>query len=202
MNEQVWIEQPTPADKLNGADQEDFSLLMSLSLDQLLDAEEETRFQHYLSQHAHCAQQWRRWQQVHQRFAQAPRMEPPRDFARQFATRLDQHERRRQLWWGATVIGLFILLWSGLLIGTVAVGLMLVMNQPVWMTDLIHNLAYLNATLQQSVTLGWDSFNSFIATPQAQGLGVAYLVLAIALLALWVRVLRRTTRIEEMVSLV
>jgi HAMP domain-containing protein len=32
-------------------------------------------------------------------------------------------------------------------------------------------------------------------------MGIAYLVLAIALLALWVRVLRRTTRIEEMVSM-
>jgi hypothetical protein len=97
---------------------------------------------------------------------------------------------------------LFVLLWGGMLMGTVALGLMLVMNQPVWMSNLIHNLAYLNATLQQGITLGWNSFNSFLATPQAQGLGIAYLVLAMALLTLWVRILRRTTRIDEIVSLV
>jgi hypothetical protein len=202
MKEQIWIEQPALAGKLNAEAQEDFTLLMSLRLDDLLDAEEEQRFQGYVSQHAQCAQQWRRWQQLHHRFAHAPHMEPPLDFARQFATRLDAQERRRQLWWGAAVGALFMLLWLGMVIGTVAFGLILVMNQPVWMSNLIHNLAYLGATIQQGVALWWNSFNSFLATPQAQGMGIAYLLVAIALLMLWVRVLRRTTRIEEIVSMI
>lgn len=201
MKEQIWMEQPTPADKLNAEAQEEFTLLMSLRLDELLDAEEEQRFQGYLSQHAQCAQQWRRWQQLHLRFAQAPHMEPPLNFASQVATRLEQQERQRQLWWGAAVGALFMVLWLGMLLGTLAFGLILVMNQPVWMSDLIHNLAYLGATTQQALALWWNSFNTFLSTPQAQGMGIAYLALAIALLMLWVRVLRRTTRIEEIVSL-
>lgn len=202
MNENRWLTQPQPNEQMNPEAQADFFLLMSLALDELLDEDDTQRFHGYLSHHTGCTFQWRQWQQLHRQLDAAPHMEPPNDFAQRIARQLAQQERKRQLWWAAAVGALFALLCIGAVIGMVALGLYLVINQPHWLGSLIHTLAYGSATVQHWFATVGITLNTLLDSPQVLGLGVAYLLMAMVLLVYWVRFLRRTTRSEEGISLI
>jgi hypothetical protein len=197
MNMNQSTAQAQANEPMNPEAQADFSLLMSLALDELLDEDETQRFHSYLSHHTGCSYQWRQWQQLDRLLDCAPHMNPPSDFAQRVAHQLAQQERKRQLWWAMAVGGLFFLLCIGAAIGMIALGLYLVVNQPHWLGSLIHTLAYSSAAAQHWLASIGGALNTLLVSPQALGLGIAYLVMAIVLLAYWVRFLRRTTRSDE-----
>jgi hypothetical protein len=202
MNENRWMANAQQSESMNPEAQADFSLLMSLALDELLDEEDTQRFHGYLSHHTGCAYQWRQWQQLDRLLEAAPHMEPPSDFAQRVAWRLAQQERKRQLWWATAVGLLFVLLCIGAVSGMVALGLYLVLNQPHWLGGLIHTLAYSGATVQHWLATAGLTLNTLLSSPEVLGLGAAYLLVAVVLIAYWVRFLRRTTRSEEGISLI
>lgn len=180
--------------------QEEFSLLMSLSLDALLDGAEEQRFQTYLRQYPVLARQWRDWQRLDRQLTLTPAAEPVAGFVQRFEGRLAQQERRHLVWRNLLIATLIILVWGGMLIGGTALAAYVLLYQGGWLVELVHTVAYYGAALTKWVEATWDAFTSLIETPQAIGFAVGYVVVAGALLAVWVRFLRQTTRTSEMAS--
>lgn len=185
---------PTPEQE------EEFMLLMSLSLDQLADEEEGARFEEYLTHYPACAAQWQGWQRLHQQFVALPHAEPPADFVERFEVRLIQQERRRRLWLGLVIGSVTLLLWTGVMVGLFSMGAYLFVNQGSWVSALLQNLTYSWANLMQWIKTAWETLGSFAGTPQAKAIGAGYLFMAVALLGGWVSLLRRSLQIQELPS--
>jgi hypothetical protein len=173
--------------------QEEFTLLMSLQLDGLLDGDEQQRFDSYLEHYPLFARQWREWQRLHHHMVATPHVEPPPDFVERIGLCLLQSERRRRLWQGLLFGGLIVLLWGGLVATVGGLGAFLLFSQGSRLNDLIYLLAYLSATIEHWFTMLWESLGAIAASPQAVAMVLIYVTLATLLLSLWVRFLRRTT---------
>jgi anti-sigma factor RsiW len=187
---------PTPT----AEQEEEFMLLMSLSLDNLADAAERARFESYLVNYPLFATQWQSWQRMHQQFVALPHAEPPADFVERFEVRLLQQERRRRLWLGAAIGSVTLLLWVGVMVSLFSMGAYLFVNQGVWLSDLIQNLTYAWVNLVQWIKTGGETFAIFAATPQAKAIGAGYLLMAGTLLVGWLTLLRRSVELQEMPS--
>lgn len=183
---------PTPAQE------EEFMLLMSLSLDNLLDEAEATRFDQYLTDFPTLAIHWQSWQRLHQGFVAMPVVEPPVGFVDRFETRLLQQERRRRLGFGVVIGGITLLLWVGVIVGLFSMGAYLFVNQGSWLSALIQNLTYAWVTLGQWLKTGGETLGAFAATPQAKAVAVGYLLMASALLGGWLTLLRRSLQQQEL----
>jgi hypothetical protein len=176
--------------------QDEFTLLMSLRLDNLLDETELAQFDTYVQSYPLFARQWRDWQRLHQQFEAAPHVAPPRDLVNRVEVGLVQQARRRRLWQGLALGATIMLLWGGLLATVAGLGTMLLFNEGGWLNDLIHQLAFISVTTGRWVATGRATINTLVASPQAAVLGLCYVTLAVVLLSLWVRFLRRTTSAE------
>lgn len=190
MSEQALFP-PTPQPTLEM--QEEFTLLMSLQLDGLLDSNEQQQFDSYLEHYPFFARQWQEWQRLHQRMIATPHVEPPPDFVERVGLCLLQGERRRRLWQGILFGGLVVLLWGGLAATLVGLGAFLLFSSGSRLSDLIYLLAYLSSTVGHWFTMLWDSLGAIVASPQAVVMLLLYITVATVLLSLWVRFLRRTT---------
>lgn len=185
---------PTPEQE------EEFMLLMSLSLDKLADAMEAAQFEQYLTNYPTLAVQWQSWQRVHHQFVALPHAEPPTDFVEQFEVRLLQQERRQRLWLGIMIGSVTLLLWVGVMVGLFSMGAYLFVNQGTWLSDLIQNLTYAWVSLLQWMKTGGETFAAFAATPQAKAIGAGYLLMAGTLLVGWLTLLRRSLELQEFSS--
>lgn len=183
---------PTPTQE------EEFMLLMSLSLDNLLDAGEAARFDQYLTDFPTLAVHWQSWQRLHRGFVAMPPVEPPAGFVERFEIRLLQQERRRRLWFGLVIGGVTLLLWIGVIVGLFSMGAYLFVNQGSWLSALIQNLTYAWITLGQWLKTGSETLGAMAATPQAKAVGVGYLLMAVALLGGWLTFLRRSLQQQEL----
>lgn len=173
--------------------EEEFMLLMSLRLDDLLDEAELQQFNQYVSRYAVFAKQWREWQQLHLTMQAAPHAEPSSTFLFKVEQSLVQQHRRSQLWRGLLFGSVIICLWIGLLVTTVGLGAYLMFNQGGWLTQLLYNLAYYSSAMTEQLELVRTTFDSVVVQPQTPLVGVAYVSLSVVLLSAWVRILRRTT---------
>lgn len=173
--------------------QEEFTLLMSLQLDGLLDGDEQQQFDSYLEHYPLFARQWREWQRLHHQMVATPHVEPPPDFVERVGLCLLQSERRRRLWQGLLFGALIVFLWSGLAATVVVLSAFLLFSQGARLNDLIYLLAYLSATVGHWFTVLWESLGAIAASPQAVVMVLIYVTVATLLLSLWVRFLRRTT---------
>lgn len=194
------INQPEPEETVTPEVQEEFSLLMSLSLDNLLDEIEQQQFQLYLDRYPVCARQWHSWQALDRHLGLAPAIEPTAGFVQRFETRLAQQDNRsllgRNLW-----IALFIVVvWIGMLVGGATLFTYVLLYQGSWLAGLVHNLAYYGAAISQWFELTWQAVMAWAVTPQAIAFAFVYLVMAAGLLAFWIRFLRNSTQPVEMVS--
>jgi len=185
---------PTPEQE------EEFMLLMSLSLDNLADAGEAAQFEDYLTRYPTFVTQWQGWQRLHQQFAAIPHAEPPVGFVDRFEVRLIQQERRRRLWLGVLIGSVTFLLWASVVVGVFSMGTYLFTNQGSWLSALVQNLTYSWVNLMQWVSTGWETFVIFAGTPQAQAIGVGYLLMSVVLLGGWLTVLRRSLHLQELPS--
>jgi hypothetical protein len=186
--------QPTPEM------QEDFALLMSLSLDELMDANEQQRFECYLARYILFARQWRCWQQLHHQMTVAPHIEPPPDFVATVAVRLLQKGRRQRLWQGMLFALVLVVVWLGLALTVAGLAALLLFNQANWLNSLIQNLAYFSSTLSAWFASLRVQASNLVTSPQATALCLLYIILAALLLSVWVRFLRQTTTDGEPVS--
>lgn len=78
---------------------DEYTLLMSLALDEEATAAETHRLREHLRACGECAALWERWQALDRRLSVAPLAAPPAHLAAKVAARLEAHElRRRQAW--------------------------------------------------------------------------------------------------------
>ena len=185
---------PTPEQE------EEFMLLMSLSLDNLADEGEAAQFEGYLTRYPTCAAQWQGWQRLHQQFVAIPHAEPPVGFVDRFEVRLVQQERRRRLWLGFLIGSITLLLWVGVAVGVFTMGAYLFANQGSWLSALVQNLTYSWVNLMQWAKTGWETFVIFANTPQARAIGVGYLLMTAIMLGGWLTLLRRSLYLQELPS--
>lgn len=180
--------------------QEAFSLLMSMALDDLLDNDEQVEFDTYLSTYAIFAEEWQEWQMLDSQLKATPAVEPPAGFMLNFEMRLLQHERRRKLWWGMAFGGMAVVLWVAVMVGVASLGAFVLLGQPAWLTQAVHELAYLSANAGAWMTAGGSALTSILSTQQAMTLGLVYMLVSVAMVASWIYFLRHSTRPAHMVS--
>jgi len=182
-------------DDIHDAAYVEFTLLMSLALDGLLDAEQERQFQADLARYPLLAEQWQLWQELDGMLASAPAMEPPADFVQTFDGRLARRERRRRFWLGMTIGTLAVCMWTVILTGVVSVGAYVLTNQSDWLSQLVHNVAYLFSVAATWVETISTTTAAVANMPQTWGIALGYAALTAIILTLWTRFLRRSTQV-------
>ncbi len=175
----------------------EFQLLMSLALDDLLDADEKSQFEEHLQRHPVLAKEWQDWQLLHCEISAMPHAMPAPNFVDRFEVKLAQQERRRKLWQGLWIGVVSMVLWFIAAAGVITVSTYLFVNQPSLMSDVVQNVIFFFASLATSVDSLALAISTFAETPQAIGLGVGYLVLAMSMLMGWVVYLRRSTQLLD-----
>jgi anti-sigma factor RsiW len=169
--------------------------MMSLALDGLLDEADRGRFEAYQAQYPALAAMWIEWQGLDRELEQMPHAEPAAGFVGRFEARLAQREAEQQ----RRVLAFSLV--SVALVAVVAVAAavwgftVLTSTQGPWLGEQIHNLVYLSATTGAWFNALLDTLGALANTPQAQALGMMYVVVAIVMIFGWVQLLRRSTRL-------
>jgi anti-sigma factor RsiW len=174
--------------------EEEFCLLMSMALDELLDSDEQADFDSYLATYPTLAEEWQDWQALDIQLSSTPSVAPPTEFMLNFEVRLLQHERRRRLWWGMAFGSMAVVLWVAVLVGVASLGAFVLFGQPAWLTQAVHSLAYVSASFGTWVTAVGTAFGSVMSTQQAASLAMVYMLMSIAMVASWIYFLRHSTR--------
>jgi hypothetical protein len=175
-------------------------LLMSLALDGLLDADEEQCLQRALAEHPLLAARWQSWQALDSDLHATPMASPPRDFVAAVALRIEVAERRRRLWLGVAVGVATALLWCTVLVAAASAGAFVLLNQSGWLSDFVRTLAYGSAAISSWIDSLLRSLGTVLGTPQARSFILAYGLAAAGILIGWVHLLRRTTRMPDVVA--
>ncbi len=176
--------------------EEEFGLLMSLALDDLLDDQEQIAFDEYLERYPALADDWRQWQELNERLCAVPSVLPPAGFMENFEVRLLQQDRRRRLWLGFGFGAVVMLLSVGVILGTVSLGAFVILRQPDWLTQLVHALAYSSAAAAAGYRSLQVAVESIASSGQMRTFGLLYAVVSTGLIGGWIVFLRRTTRIS------
>jgi len=166
----------------------DISLLMSLALDQSLTQVEARGLEDHLKRCPTCQEEWEAMQRVSRLFTDAPLIGPPAGFVDKVMQRLAKHQaRRRRLLIGAAL--LVISLSLGALALPWIVGWLTLLWQVITKPTLLSHGAKLVAQfLNFAESVGgacWLIITALSSLNQAALLG--YSVLALALIALWIR---------------
>lgn len=181
-------------------DAEDVGALMSLALDGLLDEADTDRLNALLAADAGWSTEWQNWQAMDVALRRTPAVEPPADLMAGVERKLVQLENRRRLQSGAVVGVVALLLWGSGLVGLLFLGALVLANQAVWLNQLIHSLALGWVWFSGMAQLVWSGVVNLVASPQALALGVCYGLMTAVLLGGWIRLLRKTTREREPVT--
>ena len=176
--------------------QEEFSMLMSLALDGLLDEEEQATFDIYLSSYPLLAREWQDWQMLDAQLQETPSAAPPADFLLNFDVRLLQQERRRRLWLGFAFGAVTISLWLTVMIGLASLGAYVLLSQPACLTQFVHSLAYVYASVTNGVANIGATTGAILGTNEARTFGLVYLFVSASMVGTWILFLRRSTRIS------
>ncbi len=175
----------------------EFFLLMSLALDDMLDAAERARFQEYLVTYPTLTEQWESWQELDETFTATPSALPPLGFAADVELRILQRERQRRLLWGFGLGVVVLALWVGLMAGAVSFGAFVMFNQADWLAQLVHLIARSTATVGNWWAATTNTVSALLSTDQARLFVAGYVLTATAMLMGWITLLRRSTRIDE-----
>jgi len=165
----------------------EYTLLMSLALDDEAGAADLARLHAHLATCAECRKVWARWQEMDRRFQAEPLVTAPVDLARQVAVRLEERElqRRRVRWLGSSLaLGWLVLVILGLL---AAAGVF------AWLTTNLQQVGTLASTAAQALTAFNGLLRGVIATADSIGApilaailgGLACLTCGLAMVWLW-----------------
>ena len=176
------------------ADHSEYLMLISLALDGMLDSEEKKQLDGHLEQCSGCRGQWLLWQAIDERLRAAPVPVPAPGFSRSVAQRLAQQERLRNLRIGVMLTVFILLVWSLGLVGVcVLTGALVYTN----LDRLAETGLFLNEVWAVAGVVGhslWEVVVEITATPAALGVASAYLVIAVAAIAVWCIIIQRTTQ--------
>lgn len=180
----------TPPDQV----QDEFTVLMSLALDNLLDRDEQETFDAYLASYPTLANEWLDWQALDAQLRSAPIIAPPANFLLNFEAKLAQRERRRHLWWGFAFGAVAVMLWLAVMAGVASLGAFVLLGQPDWLTQLIHNLAFAYASVTNGIASLSATAGAIAGTAEARTFGLIYLLVSFSLVTAWIFFLRHSTR--------
>lgn len=176
---------------------EEFYWMMSLALDGLLDDADRGQFEAYQAQYPDLAALWAEWQNMHVRLDDLPHVEPAPGFVARFELRLAQQEalqQRRVLTFSLVVA---VLAAFGAIAATVGTGAYILAAHGSWLGEQLHNMVYASVALDAWADAVVDSLAALASTPQAQGLGIMYVVVAIIMIFGWVQLLRRSAQVAS-----
>lgn len=188
MSEQQMAEAPP-------AVQENFYWMMSLALDGLLDEPDRAQFAAYQAQYPSLAALWIEWQGMDRQLDQMPHMDPAAGFVDRFELRLAEMEAAQQ----RRVLQLTVA--SGVLVAVLAIAACMgiftyvTSTQGPWLGEQIRNLVYVSVAASNWFEALLDTIAALANTPQAQALGMMYVIVAGIMIAGWVQLLRRSARL-------
>ncbi len=177
----------------------EYGMLMSLALDNLLEGAEQAQLDTHLAGCARCRNQWSLWQSIDAALRAAPMTAPSPAFAHNFGQRLAAQDRRRQMRLGILLGALTLVMW---LVGVTGVALMigaLIYNQVGWFTETLHWLAYVWTAVSVIGGSLLALLGGLAEEPSAVGLLTGYVVLGGGVMVLWSRYLRRSLQLVETV---
>jgi anti-sigma factor RsiW len=190
-----WFDERPPDDLENGVHDEAL-MLMSLALDGLLDEADENRLQLMLAGDNSLRETWQQWQRVDSTFSTLPRAVPSEGFVVRFEENLARRERTARRRRQALFAGAAVVAWVGTVAMVLLLGWTVVSNQTQWMNDFVRELVF----YPSAVAIWWravvSSANAVVGQPESLVIGTGYAAAVALLLAAWVMVLRRTTRVE------
>lgn len=200
----MTVLQPQPLvpmeDEAEMNNHEEYGMLMSLALDNLLESGEQAQLDAHLADCNRCRAQWNLWQSLDAALHAAPLTAPSPAFVQNFGLRLAAQDRRRQMRLGILLGALTLVMW---LIGVAGVALViggLIYNQVGWFTESLHWLAY----VWTAVTVIGSSLLALLGgvteQPSAVGLVAGYVALTGGVLVMWSRYLRRSLQMVDVYS--
>jgi predicted anti-sigma-YlaC factor YlaD len=173
---------------------DEYGLLMSLALDDMLEDEETAALDRHLSTCTACNRQWQIWQTINRQFQMAPMVLPPIDFVERVEAQLAHRENRSDVRVGLLLATLTLIIWG---IGLAGVGILLgflIYNQIGIFSQVVHWLTY----AWTSLTVVGASIGRLLIglseNPSALGVLVCYIALTIIALLGWSWLLQRSTR--------
>jgi anti-sigma factor RsiW len=180
---------------------EEFYWMMSLALDGLLDEADRVQFEAHQAKYPALAALWREWQQVHSHLDELPHAEPAPGFVERFEARLAQQEalqQRRVLTFSLVAA---VLVAFGAIAATAGTGVYILATHGSWLGEQLHNLVYTSVAAAAWLDAVVDSLAALAGTPQAQAVGMMYVVVAIIMIFGWVQLLRRSARMSSAAAL-
>lgn len=198
------VPEPQASDAQRGPDAavlDEFTWMMSLALDGLLEETDRSRFEAYQAQDGALAALWIEWQGLDRKLDHMPHVEPAPGFVNRFELRLAQQEaqqQRRVLAFSVVSVLLVLLL---AVAGGVWGVTYLTSAQAPWLGEQIRNLVVLSATAGAWFGALLDTLGALAGTPQAQALGMMYVIVAMIMIFGWVQLLRRSARLPGAVAL-
>jgi anti-sigma factor RsiW len=177
--------------EVDGADELDW--LMSLALDDELDANEAARLETLLRQTPKNMERWATWQALDNTIHQTPSALPPVDFGEKFARRLEIQERQRRLRTGVIFGVAAAALWGSALVGLVMLGALVWSNQGALFGGAVQGMAYWWVAIQQFGQVFADAIARLWIVPETRVLVACYVIASVTILAGWFVWLRRST---------
>jgi hypothetical protein len=175
--------------------------MMSLALDGLLDEVDRARFEAHLALYPTLTRLWLEWQSLHHRLDELPHAEPAPGFVDRFEARLaaqEEAQQQRVLTWSLVAALLVALGAAGAMLGT---GAYIMAAHGAWLGEQLHNLVYTSIVIDNWFDAFVDSLGALAGTPQAQALGMMYVIVALIMIFGWVQLLRRSARLSGAVAL-
>ena len=180
---------------------ESFYWMMSLALDGLLEPVERAEFDACQAHYPALAALWLDWQTLDQDLDKMPHAEAAPGFVQRFEVRLAQHEaeqQRRVMAFSLVSVLLVALLAVAGVVGGVT---FLTSTQGPWLGEQIHNLVVVSAMSGAWFGALLDTLAALAGSPQAQALGMMYMLVAVIMIFGWVQLLRRSARLSGAVIL-
>lgn len=201
LHDQRMLDPQTGGAQPPEAVREEFTWMMSLALDGLLDGADQAQFEEYQAQYPALAALWIEWQGLDRKLNLMPHAAPAPGFVSRFEGRLAEQEaqqQRRVLAFSLAAVVLALLLGvSGAAWGVAY----LTSAQGPWLGEQIHNAVLFSATAGAWFGALLDTLGALANTPQAQALGMMYVLVAMIMIFGWVQLLRRSARLPGAVAL-
>ena len=179
---------------------EEFYWMMSLALDDLLDEGDRLQFESHQAQYPSLVALWTEWQNMHARLDELPHAEPAPGFVARFELRLAQQEELQQRRVLTFSLVAAVLVAFGAIAATVGTGAYILAEHGSWLGEQLHNVVYTSVALDAWADAVVDSLAALASTPQAQALGMMYVVVAMVMIFGWVQLLRRSAQMSGAIS--
>lgn len=169
----------------------EYLMLLSLALDGMIEAGEQSRLDSHLHHCSECRVQWELWQLLDQKLHAEPVPQPAPDFAQRVVGDLIRQQRRRNMQIGIFLTVLTILAWALALVGAGVLAAALVYTNLGSFAAAGRFLAEAWAVSGVVCNSLWDIAAELTAAPAALGVASVYLVIATVALGVWCLIIQR-----------